>query len=63
MTVDPQDTAHVLALARLLGLEEACQDDLAALAAELIELLAEGNVQAAHDLGDLGPAVRFEPTG
>jgi hypothetical protein len=62
MTVDPADASDVLALARLLGLEEACRDDLAALTAELAELLTESDVQSAQDLGDDGPAVHFTPT-
>jgi hypothetical protein len=62
MTVDPPDERDVLALARLLGLEEACRDDLAALTGELADLLTESNVHSTQDLGDDGPAVHFTPT-
>jgi hypothetical protein len=61
MSVDPRDEEDVLALARLLGLEEACRGDLAALTEELADLLTESNTHSARDLGDDGPAVRFTP--
>lgn len=63
MSADPADVERVLALARLFGLDDADRDDLTALAAELVELLGEGKTQALDDLGDLPPAVGFEPTG
>jgi hypothetical protein len=62
VTVDPPDEKDVLALARLLGLEDACQADLAALTGELADLLTESNLHSTQDLGDDGPAVRFTPT-
>lgn len=62
MTVEPSDERDVLALARLLGLEEACRDDLVALTEELADLLTESNIHSIQDLGDDGPAVHFIPT-
>ncbi len=61
MSADSPEMKQLLALALLFGLAEASHDDLAALTDELAELLSEGRIHAANDLGDLGPAVGFEP--
>jgi hypothetical protein len=62
VTVDPPDERDVLTLARLLGLEDACQGDLTALTGELADLVTESNRHSMQDLGDDGPAVNFTPT-
>jgi hypothetical protein len=60
VSVDPHETESVLAFARLIELEEQALEDLTTLAAELMELLREGDRQAKRDLDVLGPAVSFE---